>query len=913
VRPKTGARGKPLNRRNGKGSSQKEKLPPDSTDGATDSVRDQPLLQRETFTTSRLLEFFSEKELTMQIGHPKDCWPVALLKELIDNGLDNSEQGGVPQIEVIVEDDSFAVRDNGTGIPVNTIQRSLDYSVRVSDKAHYASPTRGQLGNALKCVWAAPFVATGERGLVEVEACGQHHEIEVTLDRIAQEPKLKPTAQPISVKSGTFFRLHWPSVASCLRGAKSDDFYRDHTSDDDDEDVLRSRFYAARGLLAAYSTFNPHATFTLTGCGSPLTLSGSDPNWRKWLASYPTDPHWYNRERFRGLVAAHLMLEEQSGLRSKSLRDFLKEFAGLSSTRKRKAVLDDAELSHAQLCDLVRDGALDEEAIDGLLWAMTDHTKPVKSAKLGILGKDHLTDSLEQSYDVDPDSIRYKRVLGKEKAFVMEVAFGVKARPYRYGRDIVVGLNWSPALSMPFEELEALLSNTRINTYDPVVVLVHLASPCMDFTDRGKGHLDLSDETEEALARCIRYVGKRWKEAKRSADRAGRLSDQELERQQKAERRRNITIKQASYQVMEQAYLEASGNTGMANARQVMYKARPRVLELTDGRCWKRSSTFTQQYLPDYIEEHPDQTRSWDVVFDDRGHFVEPHTDRTIGLGTLSVRNYVANWKDDVTDVMSVPQVDHAFPTLGPANRYPFVLFLEKEGFNQQLEKAEIRNRYGVSIMSTKGMSVTAARSLVEALSKAGVKILVLHDFDKSGRSILHTLSHDTRRYTFKTRPNVIDLGLRVEDVRRMNLPSEPVQYKTKKDPRINLRASGATEEECNFLVHEKTPTGWSGERVELNAMGSDQFIQFLEQKLAEHGVAKLVPDKAILEKAYRRARRLVILQAAIHKAARDLPDDGQLPPPADLAEKVRRQVDGTTQSWDEALWNTVLKSIGPR
>jgi len=34
------------------------------------------------------LEFFTEKELQLQIGQPKQCWPIALLKELIDNALD---------------------------------------------------------------------------------------------------------------------------------------------------------------------------------------------------------------------------------------------------------------------------------------------------------------------------------------------------------------------------------------------------------------------------------------------------------------------------------------------------------------------------------------------------------------------------------------------------------------------------------------------------------------------------------------------------------------------------------------------------------------------------------------------------------------------------------------------------------
>jgi len=43
------------------------------------------VLDRIIFTTSRLLDFFSEKELTAQIGHSRDHWPVVVLKELVDN------------------------------------------------------------------------------------------------------------------------------------------------------------------------------------------------------------------------------------------------------------------------------------------------------------------------------------------------------------------------------------------------------------------------------------------------------------------------------------------------------------------------------------------------------------------------------------------------------------------------------------------------------------------------------------------------------------------------------------------------------------------------------------------------------------------------------------------------------------
>ena len=48
-------------------------------------------LERATFTTSRLLDFFSEKELTAQTGHGPAQWPLVILKELADNALDACE------------------------------------------------------------------------------------------------------------------------------------------------------------------------------------------------------------------------------------------------------------------------------------------------------------------------------------------------------------------------------------------------------------------------------------------------------------------------------------------------------------------------------------------------------------------------------------------------------------------------------------------------------------------------------------------------------------------------------------------------------------------------------------------------------------------------------------------------------
>jgi hypothetical protein len=97
---------------------------------------------------------------------------------------------------------------------LDTLRASLDYLVRVSNKSHYVSPTRGQLGNALKCLWAAPFVIHGETARIDVATGGQQHTILVGLNRIKQEPETKLTSEPAGfVQNGTSVRMHWPEIA----------------------------------------------------------------------------------------------------------------------------------------------------------------------------------------------------------------------------------------------------------------------------------------------------------------------------------------------------------------------------------------------------------------------------------------------------------------------------------------------------------------------------------------------------------------------------------------------------------------------------------------------------------------------------------------------------------------------------
>jgi DNA topoisomerase VI subunit B len=862
-------------------------------------------LRREVAVLNRAMEYFTQKELTASMGGGPELWPSILVKELIDNALDATEALRPPCIELAVGDDVFAVADNGPGLPAEIIERSLDYNVRVSDKSLYVTPTRGQLGNALKCVWAAPFVAHGNKASTITVLTGAHrHTVRVSADQIQGCPQIEhvpQNGQP--VKSGTFLEVAWPGVASCKSG---DDppFYR---------------------LIKGFAALNPHASFRYIAKTQDLRLPATNTAWKKWLPTERPSPHWYDLGRFRSLIAGKLAASRQSGARPQSLRDFIGDnFCGLTSTVTRSELLRSLALEGCTLEDLARGNALDDALLCRLLEAMQQQSRPVQADKLGLIGKRHMSTSLTNLFGAVERSVRYRKAVLEVNGlpYVLEVAFGYHTdnRPLA----LVTGINWSPSPRTPFQNLRGLLEDSWVKHNDSCVLIAHLACPRPEFTDRGKTVLDLPDEVGEALQECVRKACEEWydlgKKRKRQNDRDRRLEEREIAESLRDMKADFLDIKKACWQVMEEAYQKVSGEGSRpANGRQIMYEARRLILQrnLTDqsaenGGFFKNSSSFTQGVLPDFIAANPELTKNWDVVFDDRGHFAEPHTGKRIGIGTLAVRDYISNWNDAVPENTPPVRLEPNVDTCGPANRYRFALFVEKEGFDGLLASAQIQERYDVALMSTKGMSVTAARQLVEELTRRGVTILVLHDFDKSGISILHTLRSNTRRYKYKIKPKVIDLGLRLDDLRLddgegnvIELMGEPVHYTTKADPRLSLRRSGATEAECNFLVTGGSPGRWVGRRVELNEFTSPQFITRLEKKLEAAGAKKVIPEGKALEAAYRLQVKKAWLQRIMDDAQKAI-DDEHVDVPADLHKKLAKKIKGKPIPWDRALWELV-------
>lgn len=433
------------------------------------------VLQRATFRTSRLLDFFSEKELVAQIGHQVAEWPLVAVKELIDNALDACEEAGAaPRIRVTVNERGITVTDNGPGMPPATVRSVLDYTVRASSREAYVSPTRGAQGNALKTLIGMPFALNPDIGAVlDIDAKGTRHVISCTVDRIRQEPKIEHHTEAVKDGEGTDVRVRWPAdlPRSNLVGAKA-------------------RFLQ---IVADYAWLNPHLSLELEWFGERvLTVKATNPAWRKWKPSDPTSAHWYRPSDLERLIAAYVTHDRDHG-RARTVREFIAEFRGLSGTAKQKAVLNATALAREPLTAFIADsGNLNSAKVRSLLTAMQAHSRPVKPQDLGIIGEEHFKQRFAAA-GCEMESFAYQKVMENDgQPAVMELAFGWC--PERDGRLLVTGVNWSAAIINPFRQLggphgrslDTVLTSQRVAEDEPVIMVAHLAQPRVQYTDRGK-------------------------------------------------------------------------------------------------------------------------------------------------------------------------------------------------------------------------------------------------------------------------------------------------------------------------------------------------------------------------------------------------------------------------------------------
>ena len=453
------------------------------------------------------------------------------------------------------------------------------------------------------------------------------------------------------------------------------------------------------------------------------------------------------------------------------------------------------------------------------------------------------------------------------------------------------------------DDLAPHATKEHVVAWPPIVVFIHLAYPGVQYTDTGKTNVCLPDEIGSSLDTLLAQVTSDWTKQRRKELK----SDQARERREEALTRKNRTaVKEAAYAVMEKAFEEAArdpvtGKLTPVESRQVMYKCRGEII--SEAKVKTISGAYFAKLLRDYMEDHPNDTKDWNVIYQPRGKLIEPHTNRGVELGTDGVGSYFDNINRGVECAFRPDTCSAMFPTLGPSNRFAAVMVVEKEGFWPHFKSAQLAERRDLAIMSSKGQNTVAARTMADQL---GIPVFVLHDFDIAGFSILGTLRSNNNRYKFINEVEVIDIGVRLTDVGEFSLESETVHIsKTKLEAdRRNLARHGATPDEIDYLC--------SGKRVEINAFSTPQLIAFIERALDKRGITKVVPNGKVLELQYRRAAEINYFTANMAEAQRVAKAHAAaLQLPSDLKAKVQKMLAAAPElPWDAAVADCAGESV---
>jgi DNA topoisomerase VI subunit B len=244
-----------------------------------------------------------------------------------------------------------------------------------------------------------------------------------------------------------------------------------------------------------FGWLNPHLSLSVTWNDERcVDFRASDLGWSKWRPSYPTSAHWYDVTRLSRLMGAQIARDQDHGRDPRTVREFISGIRFLSGSAKQKQVLDEVGASRLSLPEFYGNSDhVNTEGIAKLLDAMQRHSRPVNPQELGCVGKDNLAARFKAA-GADLETFKYRRTFGDRNGIpeVIEAAFGWCPDSAKQRR-IITGVNWSPSIGNPFrsfgsygESLDSILTEQRCGHDEPIIMLVHVASPRVEYTDHGK-------------------------------------------------------------------------------------------------------------------------------------------------------------------------------------------------------------------------------------------------------------------------------------------------------------------------------------------------------------------------------------------------------------------------------------------
>lgn len=315
------------------------------------------------------------------------------------------------------------------------------------------------------------------------------------------------------------------------------------------------------------------------------------------------------------------------------------------------------------------------------------------------------------------------------------------------------------------------------------------------------------------------------------------------------------------------------------NQRQLFYVLRPIVIsEAGKEPSWENFCKIITDYEAE-VGDIPGMYR------DPRGTLYHPHVGQDISLGTLAVEKYER-----------------------PAWTFGQILYLEKEGFFEALKAARWPERHDCALVTSKGYTTRAVRDLLDLLGEGEepIKVFCVHDADAFGTMIFQTLQEETKARA-RRRVEVVNLGLDPWEALGMGLEPERVE------------ATDRSKAVADYVQARSDGPRWTNwlqtQRVELNEMTTPQLIAWLDAKMEEHGVGKVVPpvpviaDEArqqLVKQVERQITERVLREAGIGEQVAGAIAGLNLPAPEEMAAAVA----GWVQVHEDGAWSGAVAKI---
>jgi hypothetical protein len=244
------------------------------------------------------------------------------------------------------------------------------------------------------------------------------------------------------------------------------------------------------------------------------------------------------------------------------------------------------------------------------------------------------------------------------------------------------------------------------------------------------------------------------------------------------------------------------------------------------------------------------------------------------------------------------------------------ILYIEKEGLFEVLKQVKFPERFDCALLSSKGFASRAVRDLIDLLGDDGeeIHVFAIHDADGPGTSIYESLVEETiarpgRKvvvHNLGMEPwEGMALGLQVESFEKRKQKTVVAKYISRHD-----RDDDNPDDKSGWEWAEWLQTN----RIELNAMTSPQFVEWLEGKFGEIATKKVVPPSRVLEKALKNAAEAKLRAQLAKKILTDngfedkverqmISVIGKMPDPRQLKDQIKDELGGNSaKRWSDPV-----------